>query len=152
MFTGIYGHKKQIEFLGKSIESGSLSHAYIFSGPSFVGKKTVAREFAKNLLESGPGNFHPDFLEVTNDEAIKIDQVRELIYKLSLRPYSAKYKVALIDNAETMTVEAQNALLKVLEEPKSYTIIILVTSNTGKLLRTISSRAQKINFGPVLAF
>jgi DNA polymerase-3 subunit delta' len=90
-------------------------------------------------------------LEVTNDEAIKIDQVRELIYKLSLRPYSAKYKVALIDNAETMTQEAQNALLKVLEEPKSYTIIILVTSNTGKLLRTISSRAQKINFGPVYA-
>src|SRR5262249_24072202 len=60
-----------------------------------------------------------------------------------------QYKVAIIDNAENMTIEAQNSLLKLLEEPKSYTCIILVTSNPGKILRTISSRAQKINFGPV---
>jgi DNA polymerase-3 subunit delta' len=174
----IVGHTKQIAFLHKSIETGKIAHAFIFSGPSFVGKKMVAREFAFSLLNLKPPSpgfvpdetnrvqnhplpeageekmkrtFHPDFLEISGDEGIKIEQIRELIYKLSLRPYQAKYKVALIDNAENLTIESQNALLKTLEEPKSYTVLILVTSNPGKLLRTISSRAQKINFGPVKA-
>jgi DNA polymerase-3 subunit delta' len=154
MFTHVFGHKKQIELLQKSIESGKLAHAYIFSGPNFVGKKFVAKKFASKLLEideQKENTFHPDLIEVGTEEAIKIEEVRELIYKLSLKPYQAKYKIALINNAENMTVEAQNSLLKVLEEPKSYTVIILVTSNPGKLLRTIASRAQKINFGPVQA-
>lgn len=148
MFDHVAGHKKQIEFLNKSFDMGKIAHAYIFSGPAFVGKRLVARNFANQLLGSEK-EFNPDFQEICGDEAIKIEQVRELIYKLSLQPYQAKYKIALIDNAENMTVEAQNALLKLLEEPKSYTVIILVTANAGKLLRTISSRAQKINFGPV---
>ena len=150
MFTDVYGHKKQIEFLNISFNSGKLAHAYIFAGPAFVGKRLLAQEFVHKLLDWPDGrDFHPDFLEVKGDDGIKIEQIRELIYKLSLRPYQAKYKVAVIDDAETMTVEAQNALLKVLEEPKSYTVIILITSNPGKLLRTILSRAQKINFGSV---
>jgi DNA polymerase-3 subunit delta' len=148
MFTGIAGHKKQIDRLTKSIETGKVAHAYVFSGPSFVGKQTIAKKFALRLLGDS-NNFHPDFLEVSGEDGIKIEQIRELVYKLSLQPYQAKYKVALIDNAESMTLEAQNALLKTLEEPKSYTVLILVTANPGKLLRTIMSRAQKINFGPV---
>jgi DNA polymerase-3 subunit delta' len=149
-FESIAGHKKQITFLQKSIEIGKVAHAYIFAGQSFTGKKLVAQEFAKLLLSAdNEKKFHPDFMQINSEVGIKIEQVRDLIYKLSLLPYQSKYKIALIDNAEDMTVEAQNALLKVLEEPKSYTCIILVTSNPQKLLRTISSRAQKINFGPV---
>ncbi len=152
IFEKIAGHKKQIALLQKSIESGRLAHAYIFSGPAFIGKKTVALDFAKLLLEiKNDSNdfFHPDFLQIAGDEEIKIEQVRDLIYKLSLKPYQAKFRVALIDNAERMNDSAQNSLLKLLEEPKGYTVIILVTSNANQLLRTISSRAQKINFGLV---
>jgi DNA polymerase-3 subunit delta' len=149
----IAGHKKQTELLNRSIETGKLAHAYIFAGPSFVGKRTLAFKFAQILLESKTKDienyFHPDFLEVSGDEGIKIEQIRDLIYKLSLKPYQSKYRVAIIDNAENMTIEAQNSLLKILEEPKAYTIIILITSNSNKLLRTIASRAQKINFGLV---
>lgn len=152
MLHDIFGHKKQIGLLEKSIEIGKIPHAYIFAGPSFVGKKTVARAFTVKLLEVQnikEDFFHPDFLEISGEEAIKIEQIRDLIYKLSLKPYQAKYKVALIDNAENMTVEAQNSILKILEEPKDYTIILLITSNPNKLLRTITSRAQKIIFGLV---
>lgn len=156
------GHTKQIRFLEKSIETGKLPHGLIFAGPQYVGKRSLARYFAQKLLCEKNSNCNEcgqcktmvseanaDYISLGSDEAIKIEQVRELIYKLSLKPYMAKYKIAVIDNAENMTVEAQNSLLKVLEEPKSYTIIILITANPGKLLRTISSRAQKINFGLV---
>jgi DNA polymerase III delta prime subunit len=88
-------------------------------------------------------------MEIGGEESIKIEQVRDLGYKLSLKPYAAKYKIALIDNAHNLTVEAANALLKVLEEPKPFTILFLITDNTTRLLPTISSRAQKINFGPL---
>ncbi|MBX4205282.1 MAG: AAA family ATPase [Candidatus Doudnabacteria bacterium] len=148
MFTGIYGHQKQIALLTKSMQSGKIAHAFLFTGPSFVGKHEVAKIFARTLLEHSRNDFHPDLLELS-EEPIKIEQIRDLAYKLALRPYQAKYKVAIIDNADSMTIEAQNALLKILEEPKIYTILILVTSNPGKLLRTISSRTQKINFGLV---
>jgi len=149
MFTGIFGHKKQIEILTKAIESGKIAHAYVFSGPAFVGKRSIAEAFALGLLQTEKKEFHPDLLQISKEEAIKIEEIRDLVFKLSLKPYQAQYKVAIIDNAQELTIEAQNALLKALEEPKPYTIIILVTSNVGKLLRTIVSRAQKINFGPV---
>ena len=159
----IAGHKKQIELLNKSVESGKVAHGYLFSGPSFVGKRAVAFEMAQRLLcenfnacndcpqcKTFVAQANADFIFLGSDQSIKIEEIRDLIYKLSLKPYSAKYKVAVIDNAENMTVESQNALLKGLEEPKSFTVIILVTANASKLLRTISSRAQKINFGPVV--
>ncbi|HEX5429664.1 MAG TPA: AAA family ATPase [Patescibacteria group bacterium] len=153
MFETIAGHAKQKQLLTKSIESGKIAHAYVFAGPGSVGKRLIAKGFANALLgmsDEGRGmSFHPDLLEIAGDEPVKIEQIRELIYKLSLQPYQAKYKIALIDNAENMTTEAQNALLKALEEPKSYTVMILVTEAFGKLLGTITSRAQKLNFGLV---
>jgi len=158
----IAGHKKQIEILQNSIKTGRLSHAYVFAGPMQVGKRTVAFKFAQSLLceqQTACGKCaqckvfkalaNADFLYLSGIDGIKIDQIRDLGFKLSLKAYLAQYKVAVIDDAENMTVEASNALLKLLEEPKPKTIIILITSNPYKLLRTISSRAQKINFGAV---
>src|SRR4051812_36843313 len=106
----IIGHKRQIEFLTKALEKGKLAHAYTFAGPDSVGKKTIARKLAQQLLQS-QGGFHADFHEIDGQSGIKIDQIRELVYKLSLKPYQAKYKVALIDAAENLNTEAANALL-----------------------------------------
>jgi DNA polymerase-3 subunit delta' len=149
MFESIRGHKRQLEFLSKALERGKLAHAYTFAGPDGIGKKMIARELARELLKSEGNNFQPDLLEIDGSEGIKIEQIRELIYKLSLKPYQAKYKVAIIDMAENMTTEAANALLKSLEEPKEYTIIILITNNPNRLPKTILSRTQKITFGPL---
>jgi DNA polymerase III subunit delta' len=158
----IAGHKNQLEFLSKSINSKSLAHGLIFAGPQQVGKRAVARNLARILLcQEGTAcqtciqckalnvSANADYIEIGSDEAIKIEEIRKLGYSLSLKPYAAAYKVAVIDNAENMTVEAANALLKVLEEPKPHTILILITANPYKLLPTISSRAQKISFGLV---
>jgi DNA polymerase III delta' subunit len=158
----IAGHKKQRDFLSKSIDSGSLPHGMIFAGPEHVGKLALAKNFARILLcenssacescihcKSFSSQANPDYIELSFPETIKIEQVRNLAYQLNLKPYAAKFKVAVIDNAQDMTLEAANALLKLLEEPKPYTIIILVTSNPYSLLATIASRAQKISFGLV---
>lgn len=147
MFESISGHERQLEFLKNALQKDKLAHAYTFAGPSSVGKKTIALQLAQSLLEARENRFHPDLLEISGEEGIKIEQIRDLIYKLALKPYQAKYKVAIIDNAEQMNEEAANALLKSLEEPKPYTIIILITSNPGRLPKTIISRTQKINFG-----
>ncbi len=166
MFEAISGHKRQLEFLKKALESGKLAHAYTFAGPEGVGKKMIAKALALELLgapssvaeaTSSPARgeenlkniFLPDLLEINPEGEIKIEQIRELTYKLSLKPYSAPYKVAIIDSAENMTTEAANALLKTLEEPKSYTVIFLITSNPSRLPKTILSRTQKISFGLV---
>ncbi|MBI2607737.1 MAG: DNA polymerase III subunit [Candidatus Doudnabacteria bacterium] len=151
MLEGIVGHKRQIDMLARAIAKDRVPHAYIFAGPEGVGKKLVGIWLAKVLIDppSFENYFHPDFLLIEDEAGIKIEKIRELIYKLSLKPYSAEYKVALIDRAETMTLEASNALLKALEEPKPNTVIILVTSSVERLPKTIISRTQKINFGLV---
>ncbi len=158
----IAGHKRQTEFLSKSVDSGNIAHAYIFSGPEMIGKNTVAKNFAQILIcenktacnncalcNSYNRSSNPDIISVQQDETIKIEQIRQLIYKLSLKPYVSKFKVAIIDNAENITTEAANALLKSLEEPKPNTVIILITANPYRILPTILSRAQRISFGLV---
>jgi len=150
MDSTIIGHKKQLEFLDNAREREKLAHAYIFAGPEGVGKKMVARKLALELLGQVAGDqMHPDLIEVDGVNGIKIEQIRELVYKLSLKPYSSQHKVAIINDAHEMTTEAANGLLKSLEEPKPNTIIILITSNAYKLPKTILSRSQKINFGTV---
>lgn len=158
----IAGHKKQIEFLSNSIKTGKLAHAYLFAGPDHIGKRTLAERFVQMLLcdsNSACGECgqcrtfvalsNADYIRIGEPDKIKIEEVRELIYKLSLKPYLAKFKAAVIDAAENLTNEAANALLKSLEEPKPQTIIILISSNPSRLPKTILSRVQKINFGPV---
>ena len=149
----IIGHKKQIQFLKKSAEANRLAHAYLFSGPEKVGKKAVAFEFASLLFKEALGKkAHPDLILVEPDlesREIKIDQIRDLIWKLSLKPYSAPLKVAIIDQAQAMNQESQNCFLKTLEEPKKDTLLILITEYSGSLLPTIISRCQIINFQPL---
>ena len=162
----LVGHKKQWNFLKNSFLTGRLSHAYLFSGPEKIGKKTVALEFVKFLhcqeknFERRPCNFcpscqqilkgiHPDalFLEPQGKkQEIQISQIRELIYKLSLKPSLSSFKTAIIDKAHLMDAQAQNCLLKTLEEPKGNTILILVTCHPEILFETIRSRVQEIKF------
>lgn len=159
---GVVGHENQISFLERSARQGRLAHAYVFSGPASVGKKTTAVALAKILLcPTGTGcgdckqclsiesGSNPDVMMVNGEDSLKIEQVRELVYKLSLKSYAGGAKVAIIDPAEAMTIEASNALLKAMEEPTAGTHLILVTSNAYQLLPTITSRAQRINFGLV---
>jgi DNA polymerase III subunit delta' len=140
-----FGHKNQKEFLDQVLASKNYSHAYLFCGPSEVGKKTLALEFASKLLGIQEGKNNPDLI-VWGDNKYKIEDVRNLISELSLRPHSCAYKIAILDNFENITDEAANSILKTLEEPNASTIIILVSSNKRLLLPTILSRVQVLNF------
>ena len=143
----IIGHKNQWNFLKKSAELDRLSHAYLFSGENQLGKKTLAIEFVK-FLNCSAKDFsekpcqvcrncqdvqkkaHPDFVLIEPENShkeIQISQIRNLIWKLSLRPYSAVFKVAILDKAHSMSQEAQSCFLKLLEEPKGKALLILIT-------------------------
>ncbi len=150
----LIGHQKIWHYLKKSAELGRLSHAYLFFGQDQLGKRTLALEFIKWLFgEDGwwaEKRQHPDLLIVEPEEnEIRVSQIRELIWKLSLRPFMAPFKIALLDQAHLMNQEAQNCLLKTLEEPKGKTILILITEHPEMLFPTILSRVQKIKFFPV---
>jgi DNA polymerase-3 subunit delta' len=158
----IIGHQKQWQFLKKSVKLGRISHAYLFSGQEKLGKKRIALEFVK-LINGGNFNLgHPDLILISprpkngsrdggseKGASIQIAQIRELIQKLSLKSYSAPFKVAIIDQAHLMTKEAQHSFLKTLEEPKGRTLLILITEAPERLLATISSRCEIIKFSPV---
>lgn len=157
----IIGHQRQRQFLRKSVEFGKISHAYLFSGPEKLGKKRVALEWTQLLFGK---NFQlkqsPDLILIEPEDPasskatagkkeIKISQIRDLIWKLSLKPYSAPLKMAIIDQCHLMNIEAQNCFLKTLEEPKDNTCLILITEYPETLLPTILSRCQIIKFFPV---
>ena len=145
------GHQKQWQFLRKSLELGKRSHAYLFSGETQLGKKKFALEFAKLINGENFDFGHPDLILIEPSEGreIQIIQIRELIQKLSLKPYSAFLKVAMIDQAHLMNSEAQNCFLKTLEEPKGNTVLILITEAPETLFPTIRSRCEIIKFYPV---
>lgn len=147
----IIGHQKQRQFLKKSVELGKISHAYLFSGEERLGKKRIALEFVKLINGENFDFGHPDLIliEPKGGAPIQIAQIRELIQKLSLKPYSAPFKVAIIDQAHLMTKEAQHSFLKTLEEPKGKTLLILITEAPKRLLATIPSRCEVIKFSPV---
>lgn len=150
MFEGICGQETVKKRLKNLIDSDRVSSAYIFSGPSGVGKFLMAEAFSRELLGINPEN-SPDFKIIEakkNESSIKIDQIRNLKADISIKP-NGKYKIYIIDGAEKMTVQAQNAILKTLEEPYSYGIIILVTKNEQSLLETIRSRCLNVKFYPL---
>jgi len=167
MFEKIVGHETITRHLEKEIVGDEMSHAYLFSGMDGIGKKKTAKEFAKALLclnnEEKPCGHcpvciqidhenHPDVLVIgtkTGETSIKISQVREMISDLSVKPYSGNWRIVIIDEAERMTPEAQNSLLKSLEEPLSYNIFILITSHPQSILPTIRSRCQSYHFQPL---
>lgn len=162
----LIGHRKQWDLLRKSAESGRVSHALLFYGPEKLGKKKISLELVKLLgcekgLLNGPcqkcsfclqieKRIHPDliFIEPEGKE-IKISQIRELGWKLSLKPYLAPFKAAILDQAHLMNQEAQTCLLKTLEEPRGESLLILVTEYPQAFFPTILSRVQKIRFYPV---
>ncbi|MDR3642162.1 MAG: DNA polymerase III subunit [Candidatus Doudnabacteria bacterium] len=139
-----FGHEKNKNLLEKQLAAGSLSHAYLFSGSKGLGKKTLALEFAKRILGTENLGNHPDFQILDAEGEIGIESAREFMDRLSLKPFVAKKKVAVIDGAENLNLHTGNALLKTLEEPSSSTVIILVAS--GRLLPTIVSRCQCLHF------
>jgi len=147
----IIGHQKQWQFFKKVAESGRFSHAYLFSGPEKIGKRTIALEFVKLICgQDALAREHPDLIFITPAQReIQISQIRELSWKLSLKPYSAPLKVAIIDKAHCLNQEAQNSLLKTLEEPKGRTLLILITETPEVLFSTILSRCEIIKFYPV---
>jgi len=167
MFEKIVGHETITHHLEKEIVGDEMSHAYLFSGMDGIGKKKTAKEFAKALLcsdnEEKPCGHcpaciqidhenHPDVKVIgakTGETSIKISQVREMISDLSVKPYSGNWRIVIIDEAERMTPEAQNSLLKSLEEPLSYNIFILITSHPQSILPTIRSRCQSYHFQPL---
>lgn len=165
-FKSIIGHREIIDVLTGALAGGRISHAYLFCGPGGVGKTTLARIFAQALLCADPqmdgacglcrscrqfesGN-HPDFHCLGPDgAAIKISQVRQLQQEVSLRPFQGSRQVYIIGEADTMTREAANSFLKILEEPPGGIVFILISDFPQSLLATISSRCQQINFKPL---
>ncbi|MBU0959897.1 MAG: DNA polymerase III subunit delta' [Proteobacteria bacterium] len=160
------GHKQARNLLSRGISSNRLAHAYLFRGPEGIGKQLFARGLtaavncaaAKGIAACGicsgcrkfASGAHPDFLLVSPEKgAIKIDQVRELIKKLSYAPYEAETRVVLIEDVHTMRREAANSLLKTLEEPPEDNLLILTADSSGSILPTISSRCQTIPFYPL---
>lgn len=166
-FNNIIGQEQMIEHFKSAIEMDKVSHAYIIQGDYDSGKKLMASVFAKALqceqkgtepcnhctscLQADTGN-QPDIIYVSHEKpnSIGIHDVREQINgSIGIKPYSSDYKIYIVDEAEKMTAEAQNALLKTIEEPPAYAVIFLLTTNLGKLLPTILSRCVILNIQPV---
>ncbi|PNV60353.1 DNA polymerase III subunit delta' [Clostridium sp. chh4-2] len=166
-FSDILGHDMIKEHFKKAIEAHKVSHAYILTGESGMGRKSLAKAFAMTLLcekgKSEPcmechackqvmtGN-HPDLVFVTHEKpnSIGVDDIREQINDtIMIRPYSSYYKIYIVDDAEKMTVQAQNALLKTMEEPPAYAVILLLTTNQEAFLPTILSRCVQLKLKPL---
>lgn len=166
-FSEILEHDKVKEHLQSAIEMNKVSHAYIFNGEKGSGKKTLATIFAKTLLceegknepcnrchscrQADTGN-QPDIIWLRHEKpnSIGVEDVREqLVGDMQIKPYSSRFKIYIIDEADKMTVQAQNAILKTIEEPPAYGIIILLTDNSDTLLQTILSRCVKLDLKPV---
>ncbi len=155
----IVGNKKKIDILRQIIKSNNIPHAMIFSGPEMIGKKKIAIEFIKNIFcEDLCGECYfcksiennPDINIISPVEGnIEIEEIRKAKERLSLKPYYNKIKALIIDDSHLMKSDAQNALLKMLEEPKGDTLIIFITPFREMLLKTIRSRAQEIKFSLV---
>lgn len=173
-FENIIGNEKVKELLQQSIQKQNILHSYLWVGNEGIGKSLFAKEFAKMILCEEQshnekqqnkerqiipcrtcksciqfeGESHPDFMQIQPEDgkSIKIEQIRFLQEKIAEKPVTSNKKVYILENAETMTREAANSLLKTLEEPPEYAILILLTSNESKLLTTIKSRCTKIYF------
>ena len=148
-FENIKGQEFAKKYIINSINKGKINHAYMFEGIEGIGKETFAYDLAKILLETPHLENAPDCIRVKPEgNSIKRAQIRNLQSDIVIKPHK-KYKIYIIDKAEKMTLEAQNALLKTLEEPPEYAIIILVTNNKEGLLPTIRSRCEIVKFTPI---
>ena len=148
------GNAKVVRYLDRVLEKGCVSHAYLFAGPERVGKMTLALAFAAELLGDTSSNvlLNPDLIHIFPDKEekqISVEATREMQKNLSFFPFKAPYKVVIIEKAELLGKSSANSLLKTLEEPGVTSVIILVASDMKKVLDTIKSRCQTLNFNPV---
>lgn len=167
-FEHIIGNDKVKSLLTHTIHSNNILHSYMFVGLDGIGKSLFASTFANMILCTDTNGTqkpcgsceactlfsssnHPDFMliEPEDGKSIKIEQIRYLQEKIAEKPITSGKKVYIINDSDTMTKEAQNCLLKTLEEPPEYAVIILVLSNESQMLPTIKSRCTKIVFSPL---
>ena len=166
-FDRVVGHKDIIMHLQNAIGSEKVSHAYIFSGEAGSGKKLLANLFAMVLqcetqgmdpclecasCKKAANKNHPDIIHVTHEKpnSIGIDEIRtQVTADAGIKPYTGPYKIYIINDAHLLTLQAQNALLKTIEEPPSYVVMMLLTDNMDALLPTITSRCVNLTLKAV---
>ncbi len=166
-FEDIIGHEQIIEHLQNAIELDKVSHAYIINGEKGSGKMLLADAFALTLQCEKQGRIpclkchsckqalsgnQPDIIHVTHEKpnVITVDEIRsQLVNDIQVKPYSSPRKIYIIDEADLMNPQAQNAILKTIEEPPAYGVIVMLTSNAQSLLPTILSRCVQLNIKPV---
>lgn len=147
MFENIIGNESIKNTLEKSVKTNQITHSYLMIGIQGIGKKLLAKEYAKVILDSNDIINNPDFLCIEPDgNSIKIEQIRNLQKEIQEKPIISNKKVYIIDDADLMTKEAQNCLLKTLEEPPEFAVIILIGSNENAFLPTIKSRCMILHF------
>ena len=163
-FNELIGNEKIKQNLIKILSNKKIAHSYMFIGTKGIGKKEFAKEFARGILCTNENQKHcgncksciefvnrnnPDYYEIglqDDENSIKIETIRQMQKKVQELPIVSERKVYIIDDSETLTKEAQNCLLKTLEEPPEFVTIILIVSNENKILNTIKSRCLKIYF------
>mgnify|MGYP001155859493 FL=1 len=167
-FKDIIGQESIKKHLQTAIKTGNLSHAYIINGEYGSGRQTIASALAKTIqcqsktddtdacgvctsCKQAESHNHPDIKYITHDKtSISVNDIREQLNNdISIKPYSSEYKIYIIPDANKMTEQAQNALLKTIEEPPVYAIIILLTENCVSLLPTIRSRCVTLTMNPI---
>ena len=166
-FKDVVGHKDILKYISSAVENNRVSHAYILNGERGSGKKMLANLFAMTLLcETGDnepcgkchsckqalGKNQPDIIYLQHEKpnTISVDDIRSQINNdIGVKPYSSPYKVYIVDEAEKMNVQAQNALLKTIEEPPAYAVILLLTNNAEIFLPTILSRCVRLSLKAV---
>ena len=167
VFSDILGNEQIIEHLQNAIRMGKVSHAYILNAPESSGKRMIAEAFAATLqceekgtepcgechsCKQAASHNHPDIIYVQHEKpnTIGVDDIRVQINQdIAAKPYSSPYKIYIVDEAEKMNVQAQNALLKTIEEPPAYGVILLLTTNADAFLPTILSRCIRLDLKPV---
>jgi DNA polymerase-3 subunit delta' len=173
-FRDVFGHRRLIDLLARSVERGTLPPSIIFAGPAGIGKRRVALAAAQALNCLSPVTLddrqsiadacgvcaacrriargvHPDVLVVEPGDTgnIKIEQVREIVDRAAYRPFEGRRRVVIVDDADALMPAAQNALLKTLEEPPPSSVFVLVTARPDTLLPTVQSRCPRLRFRPL---
>jgi len=168
LFNEVIGHEHIIAHMKNAYQMGKVSHAYILEGEEGMGKKMLTNCFVKLLQCENPSGLEPCntcsscvqidsgnnpdviYVKPTKKSGYGVGDVREQIVKdITIKPYKSKYKIYIIDEADTMTPQAQNSILKTIEEPPSYGIFFLLATNSQKFLQTILSRTVKMTLKPV---